>query len=98
MARFQLFAAEGDGLLLDLQSDLFETFGTRVMVPLVPVEAAPPAIGRLHPVFSIDARRYVMVTHLVASVPVERLDRPRGDLSGQRERIEAALDMLFRGF
>lgn len=51
MARFQVFDhPEGDGYLLDVQTDLIDIVGTRVVVPLLPAKRTPPAVSRLHPV------------------------------------------------
>ena len=45
MARLQLFAApRGEGYLLDVQAGLFDDFGTRVVVPLLPKDTTPPLI------------------------------------------------------
>ncbi|MCG6114678.1 MAG: CcdB family protein [Mesorhizobium sp.] len=99
MARFQIFAApDGEGYMLDVQSDLFDSFKTRVVVPLLPKGATPPLIARLHPVFKVGADEYVLASHLLATVPREMLAEPRGDLASERDRIVAALDMLFQGF
>jgi len=99
MARFQIFDnRDGDGYLLDVQSDLLDIARTRVIVPLLPAGQVPPAIARLHPVFAVQGRDHVMATHLIATVPVEILSEPRGELSEHRDVVTAALDMLFSGF
>ena len=99
MARFQLFAnPENEGLLLDVQSDLIDVVQTRVVIPLLPAEHVPPAVPRLHPMFDVGDQRYVMATHLIATVPSTLLLEPRGDLSQHHDAVTAALDMLFQGF
>ena len=99
MARFQLFDnPDGEGYLLDVQSDLLDIARTRVIIPLLPAREVPPAIPRLHPVFAVRGSDHVMATHLIATVPVEILSEPRGDLAQHRDTITAALDMLFSGF
>ena len=99
MARFQLFDnPDGEGYLLDVQSDLLDVVRTRVVVPLVSAERVPRAVPRLHPVFRVQGDELVMATHLIATVPIEILDRPQGDLATHRDTITAALDMLFSGF
>lgn len=52
----------------------------------------------MHPVFAVRGSDHVMATHLIATVPVEILSEPRGDLAQHRDTITAALDMLFSGF
>jgi len=99
MARFQIFDnPDGEGYLLDVQSDLLDIAGTRVAVPLVPAGRVPPAVPRLHPVFAVQGGDHVMATHLIATVPIEILNQPRGDLAVYRDTIAAALDMLLSGF
>jgi len=69
-----------------------------VAVPLVPAGRVPPAVPRLHPVFAVQGGDHVMATHLIATVPIEILNQPRGDLAVYRDTIAAALDMLLSGF
>lgn len=99
MSRFQYFIApDTDGYLLVVQSELLESFRSRVVIPLLPKGATPPEIPRLHPVFTIGSEEYVLATHLIATVPKEILANPRGSLAREHDRITAALDMLFQGF
>ncbi len=99
MARFDLFSnPDGPGYLLDVQADLFDYFQTRVVVPLIPAGATPPPLKRLHPVFEIGGKRYVLATPLLAAVSAREVQEPRGNLRHYRDEITAALDMLFQGF
>jgi len=99
MAQFGLFAnPDGAGYLLDVQADLFDYFDTRVIVPLLPAGTTPPPVKRLHPVFEIEGKRYVMATPLLAAVPARILRQPVGNLGQHHDEIVAALDMLFQGF
>lgn len=99
MAKLQMFAnPDGQGYLLDVQSDLIEVFGTRVVVPLLPADTIPPAIPRLHPLLDLDGELYVMATHLISAVPTEILAKPMPHLSVNQDQVTAALDMLFQGF
>lgn len=99
MARFNLFDnPDGEGYLLDVQSDLLDITRTRVVVPMVPAGRVPRAVSRLHPVFALRGGDHVMATHLIATVPIEVLNQPRGDLAAHQDTITAALDMLFSGF
>ncbi len=97
MARFDV-CRRGDQLLLDVQTDLIFGLNTRLVVPLVPAQVSPPPMRRLHPVFEIEASRYVMATHLMASVPSTQLGRPVGSLDRYYDQIVAAIDMVFLGF
>lgn len=99
MARYDVFRGPTEGvLLLDVQTDLIEQLKTRVVVPLLPAEATPPPISRLHPVFEIDGRRYVMATPLLAAIPGSELGERLANVDRHHDRIAAALDMLFQGF
>ena len=99
MARFGLFVnPDGVGYLLDVQADLFDYFDTRMVVPLIPADKTPQPVKRLHPVFEIEGKRYVMATPLMAAVPAFTLRQQIGNLSQHHDEIVAALDMLFQGF
>jgi toxin CcdB len=99
MPRYDVFAGRVEGsYLLDVQADLLDNFKTRVVVPLLPVAMAPPPMRKLHPIFEINARKLVMATHLIATVPASELGESRLNLTRHRDDITAALDMLFQGF
>jgi toxin CcdB len=88
----------GAGYLLDVQTDLLEGLRTRIVVPLLPPETAPPAARRLNPVFDLPEGAHVMVTQALAAVPVAILGPPVGSVSDRFADITAALDMVFQGF
>lgn len=99
MAEFALHALRGDGgLVVDVQSDLLGSFGTRVVVPLIALAHAPQAPRRLNPVFEIDGRPMIFAAHLLAAMPCAELGLPLESLAARRDAIRAALDMLFLGF
>lgn len=84
--------------LLDVQSDLIEDLGTRVVVPLYPVSAMKGEILRtLTPVFEIEDLQHVMMTPQLAGIPRKSLGAKVADLSPQRDQIIAALDLLITG-
>ena len=85
------------GYLVNIQSDLMEHLPTR-MVVLLPLDQAPPALGRLNLVFEIKGRRHVFLTHLMAAVPTEELGLGIGTLTPHKEAIERAIHMVFYGF
>lgn len=99
MARYDLFAGPyGGSYLLDVQSDLLDHLKSRVVVPLLPAEDAPPPVRTLNPVFDIDGRKLIMATHLIGAVAVSELGEPRANLGECHDQIIDALDMLFQGF
>jgi toxin CcdB len=97
MARFDVYATDA-GLFLDVQTDLIQGLGTRLVVPLLPADGAPPIVRRLHPVFPIAERQYIMATHLMVAVSDRQLGSPIASLYDHYDRIVAALDMIFLGF
>lgn len=99
MARYDAFPnPEGPGYVLDVQTDLLEGFDTRVVVPLVEKTPAITLIPRLHPVFDIDGKSYVMATHLLLALPQAILRNRKANFAGRHNDIIAALDMIFHGF
>ena len=98
MARYDLFkGANARGLLLDIQSDLLDEFGSRVIVPLLPAEDMQ-SVSRLHPVFVINDERYIMSTHLIFAIPVDRLGAKIGSLAQEDLVITSAVDTLLSGY
>lgn len=98
MPRYDVYGNPGGGLVLDVQADVLDELKTRVVVPLLPVEAAPQPAKRLNPVFEISGVRYALVTQFLAAVPVSALSEPIANLSERHDEIVAALDMVFHGF
>jgi len=55
--------------LLDVQSDLLDDLGTRVVVPLCPASAIKGKLVKtLMPVFQIDNKSYAMLTPQLAGI------------------------------
>ena len=98
MARFDVYkSGNARGLLLDIQSDLLDEFGSRVVVPLLPAEDMQ-SVSRLHPVFVINDERYIMSTHLIFAIPVDRLGAKTGSLAQEDLVITSAVDKLLSGY
>lgn len=83
--------------LLDVQSDLIETIGSRVVVPLITHERAGSEIGRLMPCLQVGSKRMVMDTAQMMGVPVRMLGKQVADVSHERHTILAAIDVLISG-
>jgi toxin CcdB len=83
--------------LLDVQADLLDDLDTRVVVPLVRAAVFGRRATRLHPRFVIDGQEVVMATHLLAAVKRSALGTSVAALSGQREAMIGALDVLLTG-
>lgn len=99
MARFDVHRMPGGaGYLLDVQADLLQAIETRVVVPLLPADRAPPPMQRLNPVLTVEGEAVVMITQNLAAVPRRELGDVLTNLSEQADAIRDALDMLFIGF
>jgi toxin CcdB len=98
MARFDVYkSGNARGLLLDIQSDLLDEFGSRVVVPLLPAEDMQ-SVSRLHPVFLINDVQYIMSTHLIFAIPIDRLGARIGSLAQEDLVITSAVDKLLSGY
>lgn len=98
MSRFCVYAnLEGDGFLLDVQADLLNHLSTCVVVPMLPLGAAPKPARALNPVFQITGTPHVMVTQFIAAVPRRLMMSEVADLRAQAHEIVSALDCLFQG-
>lgn len=86
-------------LLLNVQSDLIEETGTRVVVPMVPVIRGkrPPTISSLAPIIDVNGKAHVLAVPLLAAIEVADLGAREADLSDKRSTILDALDLLISG-
>ena len=98
MSRYCVYAnSEGPGFLLDVQANLLSHLSTCVVVPLLPVDAAPKPARALNPMFEITGVPHVMVTQFIAAVPRRLLAEKVADLHEEAHEIVSALDCLFQG-
>ena len=101
MARLDVHPMPGRapaGYVLNVQADLLAHLATRIVVPLLPEDAAPKPISELNPIFEIGGKRHVMITQAIASVPARELKRAVASLVQEHERVTRALDTLLIGF
>jgi len=99
MARYDVYRnPEGAGYLLDVQSDLLQVLSTRVVVPLLPEDAAPMPAKRLNPVFVINDDTFVLLPQFIATLPASAVGNSVGTLKEHFAEITDALDMVFQGF
>lgn len=97
MAQFDVFRGTEGELLLDCQSDALAHLGTRLVVPLLPIERAPERRPRLNPIFDIDGTSYSMVTQHAAAIRVGELRNKVTGLERRHFDIIGAFDMLLTG-
>ena len=85
-------------LLLDVQNDLLEDLGTRVVIPLYKAAAEQDeAIERLTPIVEVEGTSYIAMSSELAGIPRKSLGAQVADLAHRRNDILAALDFLFTG-
>ena len=97
MAQFDVHRIrDGQDLLLDCQSDVFNHFDTRIVVPLVPAQTAQHLM-RLHPEIEIDGQKLVLATQLMSAVDVRELGTVVTSVADRRYAILNAIDMLLTG-
>lgn len=96
MARFDVYEAHG-GLFVDVQADTLDVLESRVVIPLLTPEVAPKPGRRLNPLINFRGENYYLMTQYISAVTPTELERKRGELRDARDRIVAALDMLFQG-
>lgn len=99
MARFDVRRLEtAPYLALELQSDLFDGFNTRVVAPLVPRTEIGSHVSRLNPVFTISAVPHVLLMQHMAAIPASELGDVVCNLDKHRDEITDAADFLVQGF
>ncbi|MGV3489761.1 MAG: CcdB family protein [Devosia sp.] len=98
MARFDLHRDVSGRLVVNVQSALLPEMGSRLVVPLMPPDAIPRPMKRLHPRVTIDGVEFVFATHLMAAVRVRDLGRPLQSLDEHYDRLVSAVDFVFNGF
>lgn len=85
-------------LLVALQSDLLaRSLDTVVVAPLEPAAAGTFA-ERLNPRVIVDGEPFALIAQEIATVRKSTLGQPRGSIAADRDKIIAALDLLFTGF
>jgi toxin CcdB len=97
MAQFDVYRTPDGQLLLDCQADSLGFLGSRLVVPLIPLDEAPPCRAHLNPVFEIEGERYAMVTQFAAALSRGALRTHVADLTPYRFDIIGAFDMMLTG-
>lgn len=85
--------------LLDVQSDLLNELGTRVVIPLFQRKLLSiQPLTRLTPELQIDGKKFILMTPQLAGIPVKELGEQICELTRNRAEIITAIDMLITGF
>lgn len=97
-AQFDAVKLRSGALVVVLQSDLVDYLPTRLVAPLLRIDAVPSRMERLNPVFTVDGRDWLLAAHLLATVPVGQLGKVEFSLSEHEYTIKNAVDMLTSGY
>jgi toxin CcdB len=81
--------------LLDLQSDLLQALGTRVVAPIY--EKAGGTIQGLNPELELNNKTYFISMVEMAAVSRSELGERVGSLASRRGEIISAVDLIFSG-
>ncbi len=100
MSQFDVYAEtlKPGRYVLNVQSDLLEALAFRVVIPLFPYSPALSPIGRLNPIIEVDGKKLVLMTHLIAPIPVKSLGPIVAKMNAEIDVVSNSLDMLLKGF
>ncbi len=83
--------------LLDIQHDLLSQLTTRVVIPLVLQDTMSIPADILNPVFTIEGRDVVLSTAELAGIDKKLLGSVVTNITQDRDKIIAAIDLLVTG-
>jgi len=105
MPQYAVYRNENPGsceeipFLVDVQADLLDELGTRVVIPLAKTaELTGFPMLYLVPVVAFQGKPYALLTPQLAGILREELGPQAGSLADQGRVISGALDFLLRGF
>ncbi|MGE5989794.1 type II toxin-antitoxin system toxin CcdB [Klebsiella michiganensis] len=85
-------------LFVDVQSDMIDTPGRRMVIPLISAHLLSDKVSReLYPVVHAGDESYRMMTTDMASVPVSVIGEEMADLSHRENDIKNAINLMFWG-
>ena len=98
MARLDLHRnRDGIGYLLDVQADILRSLNSRLVIPVLPLEQAPPPAGKLNPLVTVEGIVHSVVTQHMAAVSIGLLGVVVGSFDGRDTEVTAAVDFLISG-
>jgi toxin CcdB len=97
MAQFDVFRLPEGELVVDCQSDMVSGLGTRLVVPLQPIEDGGQVSARLNPLVAVNGDRLVLKTHFATALDARLLRERVGTLVEHEYAIKGALDFLISG-
>ncbi|MEP9358867.1 CcdB family protein [Sphingomonas sp. KR3-1] len=97
MAQYDVHPIDGGALVVDCQADTLSHLESRVVIPLLRRDEAPPATDFLHPILNVSGQTLVLATQLMTAVRKSELGRPVASLADARYAIVRATDLLLTG-
>ncbi len=104
MAQYSLYKNENKSskkiypLFADVQSDLLDGLNSRIVIPLsLNKQTNNTNVKGLCPIFDINGKDYILLTHQMTSVPASLLKKKEGTLNDYRYEILGAIDLLLTG-
>src|SRR5215472_14808077 len=105
MPQFAVYRNENPGsseefpFLVEVQADLFDDLGTRVVIPLgAAAELTGFPMLYLAPLVTFQGKGYALLTPQLAGISRNELGAQVGSLAAQQRVISAAIDFLLKGF
>jgi toxin CcdB len=85
--------------LVDVQAELFDDLGTRVVIPLSRAAALTQfPMTYLTPIITFDRTAYVLLTPQLAGISRAALGPYAGTVADQERMITTAIEFVTRGF
>jgi toxin CcdB len=98
MARLDLHRnLGGRGYILDIQAEIMRGLNSRVVIPVLPLDQAPPPAGRLNPRIRLKGIEHVLITQYMTAVPMADLGEVVASLADRETEIVGAVDLLITG-
>ena len=99
MAQFVVYTLPDihDMIFVDLQSGTVDEFNTRLVAPLVILEAGIKPFRKVNRELVFDTKTYLFMPQLMSAVRTRDLGEALGNIGDQLDRIVSALDVLFVG-
>ncbi len=100
MAQFDVYINNGKNkkqipYLLNIQNDILEHLSTRIIIPLA---INKPYEKIIHPEFTVNNSKVIMLTTQLAGVPKDYLGQKVCSFENNRNEIINAIDFLVTGF
>ncbi|ABK43766.1 CcdB-like toxin protein [Magnetococcus marinus MC-1] len=102
MAQFDYYLykkrKKDDIYLIEVQNDMLDELETRVVIPLRPLYTGQQPMRILQPTIEFASGVHYLSTSEMAAISRHELELKMGNLSEHRDKIIAAIDLLFTGF